>query len=223
MRSNVTQILEKTIKISATNDSVDTYGRAKETAYQLAKAAEELKRDLEHAFVGIGTNAAVPGDSSTAREMASVQSMIDAGNIDANGGTPRALDETTILDVDQILYTEGSEATYLMIKPADSLIVANFAAVAQTRSRDYGTGTKVVNVVDIYVTPFGEKKVVLNRFINATNALLFDPMYWKKVTLRGWSRTTLAKTGDNSMHMIVGEFSLKHLNFKASGLIADLS
>lgn len=223
MRNNVTQILEKTIKISATADTVDTYGRAKETAYQLAKASEEVKRDLEHAYVGLGTNASVNTGIGTAREMASAQSQIAAGNTSSNGGTPRALTEALILTVDQALYTAGSEASYLMIKPADSLIVAGFAAVANTRSRDHGTGTKVVNVVDIYVTPFGEKKVVLNRFLKTTDALLFDPMYWKKAVLRPWSRTTLAKTGDNEMHMIVGEFSLKHLNQSASGLVTDLS
>ena len=141
----------------------------------------------------------------------------------SNGGTPRALTEALILTVDQALYTAGAEASYLMIKPADSLIVAGFAAVANSRSRDIGASTKVVNVVDIYVTPFGEKKVVLNRFLKTTDALLFDPMYWKKAVLRPWTRTTLAKTGDNEMHMIVGEYSLKHLNQSASGLVTDLS
>jgi hypothetical protein len=47
MRSNYTQILQKTIKVAETTDAVATYGRAKETAYQLAKAAAEVKRDLE--------------------------------------------------------------------------------------------------------------------------------------------------------------------------------
>ncbi len=32
MRSNVTQIMQKTVRISGTADSVSTYGRAKETA-----------------------------------------------------------------------------------------------------------------------------------------------------------------------------------------------
>jgi hypothetical protein len=59
-RSNVTQILQKTFKISGTEDAVDQYGRAKETAYQTAIAMEEVKRDLENAFVG-SLQAAVAG------------------------------------------------------------------------------------------------------------------------------------------------------------------
>ena len=222
MRNNVTQILEKTIKISATADVVDTYGRAKETAYQLAKASEELKRDLEHAFVGLGVNASVNTGIGAAREMASAQSQIAGGTTSANGGTPRALTEALILTVDQALYTAGAEADYIMIKPADSLITAGFAA-ASGRQRDFRNETKIVNVVDLYVSPFGEKRIVLNRFLKTTDALLFAPSYWSKAVLRPWTRTMLAKTGDNEMHMIVGEFSLKHKNQSASGLVTDLS
>lgn len=75
--------------------------------------------------------------------------------------------------------------------------------------------------------PFGEQKVVLNRLMKvagddtAADTLIFDPANWKKVTLRPWTRETLAKTGDNVKMMIVGEFSLKHTNYKASALVSE--
>jgi hypothetical protein len=78
-------------------------------------------------------------------------------------------------------------------------------------------------VVDIYVSPFGTQKVVLNRFQKADSALLFSPDSWKKVTLRPWTRTLLAKTGDADRHFIVGEFGLKHVNYKASAAITALT
>ena len=63
-----------------TADAVKTYGRAKETAYALAKSLERAEpRDIERAMVGID-NAAVAGNSSTAREMASVTQQIASGN-----------------------------------------------------------------------------------------------------------------------------------------------
>jgi hypothetical protein len=83
--------------------------------------------------------------------------------------------------------------------------------------------TKLVNVIDLYVSPFGEMKVISNRFQKATDALLFDPAMWSKLVLRNWTRETLAKTGDNESHMIVGEFSLKHKNFSASAVVNQLS
>ena len=223
LRSNSTQILEKTIKVSGTADATSSYGRAKETAYQLAKAAAEVKRDLEHAMVGLGLNAAVNTAVGTAREMASAQSQISTDNDSLNGGTPRALTEALVLAVDQLIYEAGSEAKIVMIKPADSLIFAGFTGASGRYRTFEGSETKVVNVVNLYVSPFGEKKVVLNRFIKSTDALLFDPAHWKKLVLRPWTRTMLAKTGDNEMHMLVGEFSLKHTNQKASGYVGDLS
>ena len=220
MRSNVTQILEKTIKVAATSDAVKTYGRAKETAYQIAKAGEELKRDFEHACVGVD-QAMVSGDATTARQFASALNQIDAGVANTAGGA--ALTEAMVLTLHSELYANGSDPEILMIKPNDALITAGFAAVADTRSRDFGTGKKVVNAVDIYVSPFGELKIVINRFIASTFALMYAPDMFKKCVLRPWTRVPLAKTGDNQMHMLVGEFSLKHKNYKASGTIEALT
>jgi hypothetical protein len=42
MISGNTQILTKAFQISATSDAVATYGRAKETAYQLGRALKEI-------------------------------------------------------------------------------------------------------------------------------------------------------------------------------------
>lgn len=227
MRSNTTQIFAKTIKVSATADVVSTYGRAKETAYQLSKKSAELKREMEYALVGVAQNA-VAGSTSVARKFGNVWGNDSAGTaiinsaVITNNSTAAALTEAMILATNQKLYEAGGDASYLMIKPADSLIVAGFAAAAG-RTRDFDTGTKVVNVVDIYVSPFGTQKVVLNRFMKADAALLFDPANWKKAVLRPFSRTLLAKTGDADRHFIVGEFGLKHTNYKASGAITGLT
>lgn len=71
--------------------------------------------------------------------------------------------------------------------------------------------------------PFGEQRVVLNRFLRATDAILFDPAMWSLVTLRPWTRELLAKTGDHDRHLIVGEFSLKHKNYAATGRVTGLT
>ena len=216
MRSNYTQIRKDVFRISATADAVKSYGRAKETAYQLAKTGEELKRDLEYAFVGFN-NAAVAGDETTnAREMASAFNMIDAGNVIA-GGTA-ALTETMLLNCHKAIYDAGGEPEILMIKPSDALIVAGFAA-ATGRQRDFSSSKTITNVVDLYVSPWGELKVVLNRFMLSTVAFLYQPDMFKKCVLRNWTRERLAKDGDAERHMVVGEFSLKHKNFKSSGYV----
>lgn len=227
MRSNYTQIMSKTIKVSATADAVSTYGRAKETAYQLSKKSAELKREFEYALIGSAQNATA-GSTSVARKFANVWGNDVSGNsviapyTKVVNGVAAALTETMHLQVNQKLYEAGGEGSIFMVKPADSLIVAGFAAAAG-RFRDFAEGTKLINVVDVLVTPFGTQKVVLNRFIKADSALVFDPVNWKKATLRPFSRTLLAKSGDADRHFIVGEFGLKHVNYAASGAITGLT
>ena len=227
MRSNYTQIMQKTVNVSATADVVSTYGRAKETAYQLSKKADELKRELEFHLVGKAQNATAGADGSSARRFGNVfgtdvnSDQIIAASVTVDLSSA-ALTEASILSVNQKMFEAGSEAKYIMIKPADSLIVAGFSA-ASGRTRDFGADKTLVNVVDLYVSPFGEQKVVLNRFLRATDAILFDPAMWSLVTLRPWTRELLAKTGDHDRHLIVGEFSLKHKNYAATGRVTGLT
>jgi len=239
MRSNVTQILSTTVEVSGTSNAVKSHGRGQELAYQLAKAGKSIKQDLEYSIVG-SKQTKVTGDDTvdgagTAREFAGYQAQIDSGadnTIDA--GTAATLSEQNLLDANQGLYDVGGNATIFSVKPSDALVVANFAYRQSTgtstthidvpqRTRDVGQATKIVNVVDVYRSPFGEQRVVLNRHQATDQALLYDPSNWKLVVLRPWFRETLAKTGDKISVMLCGEYGLKHSNKKASALITDLA
>lgn len=227
LRQNYTQIMSKVVNVTATADAIATYGRAKETAYQLSKKSAELKREVEFHLVGKAQNATVGNGTDTARRFANAfgTDVAGAAVIDASVtvDTAGALTEQDILDVNQKLYEAGSDASYIMVKPADSLIIANFDKAAG-RNRTINDGSKsVVNAVDLYVSPFGEQKVIINRFIKATEALVFKPEMWKIVNLRPFTRELLAKTGDSDRHMIVGELSLKHMNYKGTGRITGLT
>lgn len=232
MRRNYTQIMSKVVKVAATADAVNTYGRAKETAYQLSKKSAELKRDVEYHYVGKVQNAAVGNGTDTARRFGNVFGT-DADGVQIidssvtvsrlNAGAEQALDEASILAVGQKMYEAGSEGEYIMVKPGDALVIAGFDKSAG-RSRTFNDGTKtLVNAVDLYVSPFGEQKVVINRWIKETEALVLNPSMWRAVSLRPFTRELLAKTGDSDRHMIVGEVSLKHLNYKGTGRITGLS
>lgn len=219
MRSNYTQIMQDTFNVSGTADVVSTYGRAKESAYQASKAAAALKRDLEHALVGTAQTA-VAGDSATARKMAGFQAQVDSSMFTYTGSTSTKPDEAALIAALQDCYNEGAEPSTVMVTPTNSIEVAAIAA-ATGRTRDIGNTKKVVNAVDLYVSPFGEQRIVLNRFLKDKDTLIFEPEQWQKATLRPWFRETLAKTGDNTTMMIVGEFSLKHKNQKASAVIRE--
>jgi hypothetical protein len=234
MRDNVTQILAETIKVSGSLDAADTYGRAKETAYQLSKSMAQVKRDLEHAYVGTAQAKAV-GSAGVARAMAGYQAQLHnggTGSLDADdfvlytGAAGTLPTEQNVLDVLAHLYNAGAEPSVIMVTPTNSLAVADFAKAAgryrtitsESSGRDQRA---IVNTVDLYVSPFGEQRVVLNRFLKSTNTAIFDTDMWKKVVYRNWFRETLAKTGDNTSTMIVGEFSLKHKNKAGSAAIVQ--
>jgi hypothetical protein len=215
-----TQILQKTFQVSATADAVKAYGRAKETAYQLSKALKEIKKDVEYAFVG-ASNATVAGNATTAREMDSADQLIGSGNTTAGGSS--ALTEAMIVATGQAVYNNGGDATILMVKPADSLIIAGFTGAAG-RTREFNDGNKTLtNAVNLYVSPFGEYKVTLNRHQMTTHAFLLDPSMWRTASLRPFARTLLAKTGDSDTHMVVGELGLMHKNPLGSGQINALT
>lgn len=219
MRSNTTQILGKSIQLSDTADVVDTYGRDKEAAYQLRKVSAELKRDLETILFGT-SQAAVTGDSSTARKMANALPLIASANKIAAGST--ALSETHFMNAAVAAYNSGAEPSVLMVKPTDSTLIAAFSS-ATGRLRDIGNGTELTMVIDVLRTPYGTYKVVLNRFQSTATAFLLDPDMWKLISLRPWFRETLAKTGDSVKMSVLGEYTLEHKAFAASGAITGLT
>ena len=134
--------------MSETADAIKTHGRAKETAYQMAKALKEIKRDYEHALVGLD-QAAVAGSASAARKMQSVINQITT-DLDAGSNSTDALTEAKLLTAGQTAYNNGSEVDTLMIKPADAQIVAGFSA-ASGRNREIAQGKTLVNAIDLYV------------------------------------------------------------------------
>jgi galactitol-specific phosphotransferase system IIB component len=72
--SNHTQIMDKTVVITGTQEAVDKAGRASELAYQIAKKSKELKRDIEATL--LINQAKVAGDATTARKFGSISSWI---------------------------------------------------------------------------------------------------------------------------------------------------
>jgi len=187
---------------------------------QLGRTLKAIKRDLEFAYVGAAQNS-VAGNASTARKMTSLINQISTA-VDSGSNSTDPLSEAKLLVAVQTAFNAGSDPSVLMIKPADSLLTAAFAA-ASGRNREVQQGKTLVNVVDLYVSPFGEYKIVLNRHMLSTVALLIDPTMFKQCVLRPFSRTLLAKTGDADTHMVVGEYSCKHTNFGDSVKITNLS
>lgn len=235
---NYAQISRKSVIISGTEEKVNKAGRRSELAYQIAKKGAELKRDIE--YVCVGTNqAAVAGDSSTARQTGSLQAFLKTNSNKAgdgtdpvystipndarNDGTQRAFTEAMLKDVIQQVWTEGGTPKMLMVGPYNKTVVSGFAGIAETRVAATNKPTTIVAAADIYVSDFGNVSIVPNRFQRERDAFVVDPEYASIDYLRPMQTMDMAKTGDADKKLMLAEWGLRINTEKAHGIIADLT
>lgn len=237
------QILSKTARVSGTQEAVDKAGRASEMAYQVRKRMEEIKRDLEYAAVRNQSSSA--GSATVASRMAGVESWIATNKTSVGTGTSQttpgfasgtvasptdstvtgSVTESHLKTVIQAVWNAGGDPGVLMVGPATkSKISTAFAGIA-TRYRDANKngGAAIVSGVDLYISDFGEHRLVPNRFMRDVNILVLDMEYWALATLRPLKAMELAKTGDSERKQLIMEATLVSRNEKASGKVTDIN
>ena len=242
---NRTQIQGKTVHISGTLDAVDKAGRKTETAYQLAKAGQELKRDMEKTI--LGNVAASNGTAgSAARLLGSIQTWLGTNfvtmtdgvaPVDANGtaartegATAAAFTETKLKECVKSVFENGGTPTLLVVPPTQKQVVSAFAGIAAQRyEAPAAKATTIIGAADVYLSDFGTLSVVPDRFMtadttpDAEQALVLDPTMASVATLRPFESNLLAKTGDSEKHQMLVEYTLQVSNEKAHGIVADLA
>jgi hypothetical protein len=236
--TNYTQISRKTVVISGTVEAVNKAGRKSELAYQLAKRAAELKRDME--TIMLANQAASAGDSTTAQKTGSLLAFIktntDKGtngadpsystlpNDDRSDGVTRAFTETILKSVLQKVWEQGGDPSIVMVGAKNKQVVSGFNGIA-TRFRDVPAGkqAQIIGAADVYVGDFGQVNIVPNRFQRDRDAFVLSPDYAGVHFLRPFQQVELATTGDAEKRLLLAEYGLAIYNEKAHGLAADLS
>ena len=230
--SNSCQIMDKTVVISGTQEAVDKAGRASELAYQIAKKAKELKRDMEAQITT--NNAEVTGSATAAREMGSLGAWVatndvmgtsctsgSVGNTARTDGTQRAFTEDLLKSVIKSVWNEGGDPTMIMVGPFNKQKLSGFTG--NSTRFDAGADATLYTSVDVYASDFGQLQVVPNRFSRDRDAYVLDMNYFAIAFLRDFSLHELAKTGDSEKRQLLVEATLESRNEKASGLVADLT
>jgi hypothetical protein len=173
--------------ISGTEQRVDKAGRASEVGYQAAKAAKELKRNVEVAALLNGVGAVV-GATSTARVTCGFPGWLKS-NVVENTATkpsytgsvptgasevwksfdiPTAFTEAMLKTTMQSCYENGGEPSILMVGPFNKTAVSAFTGVASSRYNvDGAEPSVIIGAADIYVSDFGNLSVVPNRFFTS--------------------------------------------------------
>lgn len=241
--ANYCQISSKNAIVSGTLDAVSKAGRKAELAYQLSQRAAELKLDVEYALVR--NQAAVAGNSTTARKTAGFESFlrtnVSRGATGANGtlsgttegypnaaptdGTARPFTETILKAVVKACYDSGGNPKILMVGSGQKQVVSGFAGLSQQRW-NVGSGASPVTVVgaaEAYLSDFGLLSIVPNRVQRNATALFFNPESIKCMFLRPFQTSDIAKTGDANKKLLLVEYGLFVGNEAAHGVAADLS
>ena len=121
-------------------------------------------------------------------------------------------------------WSSGGNPSVVMVGPTAKQKISTYAGIA-TLYRDAGTtskGTRIIGAADVYVSDFGEHRIVPNRFQRDRTALILDMDYWAVALLRGMTKEKLAKTGDSEKWHLVTELTLESRNEKASAKVVDV-
>lgn len=229
MLSNYCQIAKKTVMVSGTADVVRKYGRKEQFAFEMAKRGREIKRDIEFALVQNQVSSA--GSSSVARSSAGVEAMISGNRIVGTGnitgttpgyaagvwgavtdGTSTAMTEADLVSAFEAAWTDGGNASTVMVGSALKKKIGTFAGATSYAGVSVNQGRTaqgvIVGGVDLYISPFGEHKIVLNRFQRTGTLLALDMDYWSVAFLRPIKMEERAKTGDATKGELLCEFCL---------------
>jgi len=225
---NYTQISRKDFEVTGTANAVDNAGMSKLMAYHTARAAKELKRDIETDL--LSANLATAGGSLSARVAAGVQTWIYLANhIDAStqttattsaptsgfakgpitAGTAVALNEADMKSALQQAWSTGGETDVILCGPTLYNTISGFTGIA-TRFRDVASKqqAQIIGAADVYVSAYGSHNIVLSRYATSTTLYCLDMKTWEVAYLRPFKTVDVAKIGDADRRMLVAEWTL---------------
>ncbi|MEC1023569.1 SU10 major capsid protein [Bacillus paralicheniformis] len=218
--SNITQIFDETISITGTAAVVSNYGIDNLYEYEKQKKQLELALQLEKAAInGIKYESA----DGVVRQMEGMRQFIQTNVIDAQNAS---LTDETINDAMQKIYEKGGFTTggifKIMVGAKQKRAISNFdkSKIRLTRAEN-SRG----QVVDHFVSDFGQAEIILNNNLKGDELFIFDANRTKIRPLkdRGFFHEYLGKKGDYFEGQIVGEYTLQFLQEKAHARIKGLA
>jgi len=226
--SNRTQISSKTVSVAGSQQAVNAAGRKDEMGYQMGLKSLELKRDMEFALTQNDVTATSPRQlrgllgwvvDNTSNGGGTLASYVN--NTGNTNGTARAFTEAQVKSVLQLQYTAGGEPNVIMVPPLAKQTFSTFTGNA-TRM-DKSEDKTLTAAVDVYISDFGELKVVPNRFQRTRDVFILQSDKLAVSYLRPFKTTDLAKTGDADRKQLIVEYTLEVRAPKAHGAVYDIS
>jgi len=231
--TNLTTISAKTLIISGTLESTLKAGRKSEIAYQVAKKGKEIKRDIEVTLSR--QQAPVAQTGTTSRKTRALESWIDTNTSETGSthastyvitdGTQRDLTEALAKAAIQAAWTSGGDPEMMLCGPVNKQnISSQFSGIATMYREQSGVGPgTIIGAADVYVSDFGELKVVPSRFSRDRTISIVQKDMWAVAYLRPFKVWELSKTGDSEKRLLLAEYTLESRNEAASAKVADLN
>lgn len=236
---NQTQISRKSFSISDTQERVKKAGKKSEIRYQSVKQGKELRKDMELACIenpvtATGASRQTRGlrgwiQTNNNLGVSGVAPVAITGSASVNpgtaptDGTQRAFSEVILRDIVLKGYQNGGNIDMLMVAPVQKQLVS---------SSFTGNGTKFIQAADrklqsaydIYLSDFGDFKIVPNRVMQRTReAYLIDDSLVALAVLRDMDTQELARVGSARNFMIETEYALEVREERGLACARDLS
>ena len=241
---NYTQIFRKDFILSNTQEAVDNAGKVEKRKYQKLKKGIEIRKDVEYSIISnvgsVGGATRVSGGlpswivTNVSRGATGANGGFDTGTgltAPATNGTQRAFTKALLDTVMSQAYTSGANVDHLVVAPYVKSVFVTFMSDANVASFRYSadSGRKtIISNADVYEGPYGKVMVQPDRVMAvnagvARNAFLIDP----DMVAWDWLRKiqedpNIAKTGDATKCVLIGEGTLHVRNEKGLGVIADV-
>ena len=226
--------------------STQAYRMAK-AAKELKRAMEKMLTQNTAAVVGNNTTPGTGGQpTGDTRKTGSLGAWVGGNSLHETTGTPtgaacggdgndattdsgtlRVISLTLIRQMIQKLFVAGSDADTIMVGPFNKEAISQLAGSSQLSPlRTAANPEKQAHVVeawDVYVSDFGNFKVMPNRFQRERDGWFLDWDFWAVSYLRPFHTLEIARTGDSKKQQLIVEYGLLSKNQNASGCIYDLT
>jgi len=210
--SNYTQIFHQEIKVSMTQQAISQWGITDEFDYQAKKAIPSIMRLVERALA-YGQRKA--GSASTPRAMGGFDTFITDNVVDYGA----ALQQTNFETAVKSAYEDGGIGPWIGGCSPTNLNTIKAFYDSSNYLRVDPSQSQVGMVIDEIVTPFGNVKLLLDRWMIDSKLPLVDPKHAGFLTLRPFTQEPLAKTGDALKGQVIGEITFCLRQDKAHALL----
>jgi hypothetical protein len=232
-KSNYCQISSRDATVTGTQRAVNPAGIDDLMAFQMSKKSLVLRKDMEAILLGnTGQNA---GNTTTARTLRSFNAWISsngsrgasgadstaatAASTDATAGDLRAFSETLLKDAILDAFTDGGEPSLVLVSPTNKQVFSGFSGRSLSKSEI--PSNQVLGAASIYVSDFGDLKVVPSRTQRGRDVYVVDTDKVAVSYLRAFEPQELGRVGDAVTRDLISEYTLEMRAPDAHAMIAD--